>query len=361
MGEFGVDWQLEMAGIAVWVAFALNFVITVFTRKTRRIHISNWFVLGMTVMTACLYLDNVYSILLQADSSLSQLVAGKVPFGSSRAMFNLCLITGVFGALYYLIPERTGRPLFSNRLAVIQFCSLLLILAWQGLIHLGYAHIPDRSSAPGDPLEMILLLALLGGVLNGVLSLTDTLDKLRTDPVLRFLLAALLFYVLSLVQNPVALDLQESGLSRYTDWTVGDGHVLVLGWFAMAASGVLYHLVENSWNLRIYSGKLIKLHFWMLIIGVVVYVAAIRIAGIMQGLMWRAYDEYGTLAYTFAESVEAMHPYYVMRFVGGSIFGVGVAVMLYNILMTIYQARRQGGNRSASGTGSESNRPSRVP
>ncbi|HEB87319.1 MAG TPA: cytochrome oxidase, partial [Gammaproteobacteria bacterium] len=182
-----------------------------------------------------------------------------------------------------------------------------------------------------------------GGAINGMMTLSGAWDKLRTDYVLRFLIISLAFYAMATFEGPVMSVKTVNALSHYTDWTIGHVHSGALGWVAMVAAGALYHMVERLWNTRMYSAKLVNMHFWMATIGTVIYITAMWVSGIMQGLMWRDYDAFGALTYTFAESVAAVHPYYVMRAIGGMVYWSGGAVMLYNVVMTIRTASARRG------------------
>ncbi len=331
--------EIDSAIVLVLVAFTVNFVMTIVTRKAGRIYVSNWFFMGMIVMVAYLYVNNSIAIPARQITSFSMPAVAHDTF--STALFYLS--TGFLGMMYYIVPQQAKRPIFSYRLAVIHICTLMLGCVWLGAHNLKHAAIPipDWIDSFGGTVSLALIIVSLGGFVNFILTISGSWDKLRTDYILRFLLVSLIFYAISSIESPVLSFVSVNDLSSYTDWTVGDAHSYALGCVSMACIGALYHLAEKLWNTSIYSAKLVNLHFWMSIVGVVVYIGAMQVSGIMQGLMWRAYDESGALAYTFAESVEAMHPYYVMRVVGGVIYMAGVVVMLYNLAMTIRQAAGQ--------------------
>jgi cytochrome c oxidase cbb3-type subunit 1 len=248
------------------------------------------------------------------------------------------LTAGFLGIMYYFVPKQADRPIFSYRLSVLHFWALTFGYVWLGSHHLQYTALPDWAGSLGAAISFAMIVPSWGGAVNGMMTLSGAWDKLRSDYVLRFLIMSLAFYAMSTFEGPVMSLKVVNALSHYTDWTIGHVHSGALGWVGMIAAGALYHLVPRLWNTEMHSSKLVNMHFWLATIGIVIYIVAMWISGIMQGLMWRDYDEFGTLSYTFAESVAAMHPYYVLRTVGGFIYTVGVAVMLYNVVMTIRQA-----------------------
>jgi cytochrome c oxidase cbb3-type subunit 1 len=240
--------------------------------------------------------------------------------------------------MYYFVPKQANRPVYSYRLSVVHFWALTFGYVWLGAHHLQYTALPDWTGSLGAAISLAMIIPSWGGAINGMFTLSGAWDKLRTDYILRFLIVSLAFYAMSTFEGPVMSSKTVNALSHYTDWTIGHVHSGALGWVAMVSIGALYHMVERLWATKIYSVKLVNLHFWMATIGTAIYITAMWVSGIMQGLMWRAYDDYGNLAYTFVESVAEMHPYYAMRAVGGLIFFLGAVVMLYNVTVTIRQA-----------------------
>jgi cytochrome c oxidase cbb3-type subunit 1 len=252
------------------------------------------------------------------------------------------LTAGFLGIMYYFVPKQANRPVFSYRLSVIHFWALMFGYVWLGPHHLQYTALPDWTGSLGACVSMAMIIPSWGGAVNGMMTLSGAWDKLRTDYILRFLIISLAFYAMSTFEGPVMSLKTVNALSHYTDWTVGHVHSGALGWVAMVGMGAIYHLMTRVFHVEMWSNKLINAHFWTATIGTVIYIVAMWVSGIMQGLMWRAYDEYGTLAYTFAESVEAMHPYYVMRLVGGGIFFIGCVIMAVNVVMTAVKSISQG-------------------
>jgi cytochrome c oxidase cbb3-type subunit 1 len=332
--------RIEIAGALVWATFILNFLTTIITRKTGHIYLSNWFFLGMMVMIIGLYLAYGSSIPMAPNDTFTSLI-GIQHLGRDHSLVLFLMTVGFLGALYYFLPQQISRPIYSNRLAIIHFWVLMIGCVWLGIHYQNYVTPPHWIGSLGGVVSKAIFLSILGAVINGVMTLSGNWNKLRSDYILRFLILSLVFYALSNFLNPFAPLNMADGLSSYTDWTVGTRHSGALGWIAMVGCGAIYHMVEKLWNTRMYSARLVNLHFWLFCIGAIIYSLSMYIAGIMQGLMWRAYDEYGNLAYTFAESIEAMHPYYIMRTIGGILFCAGIVFMLYNSIMTIRQATGQ--------------------
>ncbi len=340
-----LEWPIDILIAVVWLSFAFNFIMTIANRKTSHIYVSNWFFLGMMVMITYLHVVNSLAIPVTLTSSYS-LFAGvqdaMVQWWWGHNAVGFYLTAGFLGIMYYFVPKQANRPVFSYRLSVIHFWALMFGYVWLGAHHLQYTALPDWTGSLGSVVSMAMIIPSWGGAVNGMMTLSGAWDKLRTDYTLRFLIVSLAFYAMSTFEGPVMSSKTVNALSHYTDWTIGHVHSGALGWVAMVGLGAIYHLLSRLWGTSIYSEKLVNLHFWTATIGTVVYIVAMWVSGIMQGLMWRAYDEYGTLAYTFAESVEAMHPYYAMRALGGFIFLCGVLVMLFNVVMTIRKASSEG-------------------
>ncbi|MFU8837143.1 MAG: cytochrome-c oxidase, cbb3-type subunit I [Thiohalomonadaceae bacterium] len=334
-------WPIDIMIAVVWLAYSLNFFMTVAKRKTSHIYVSNWFFMAMMVMITYLHVVNSLAIpvtLWHSFSVFSGVQDAMIQWWYGHNAVGFYLTAGFLGIMYYFVPKQANRPVFSYRLSVIHFWSLTFGYVWLGAHHLQYTALPDWTGSIGAAVSLAMIIPSWGGALNGMLTLSGAWDKLRDDYVLRFLIMSLAFYAMSTFEGPVMSVKTVNALSHYTDWTVGHVHAGALGWVAMVASGALYHMIMKLWNTEMYSAKLVNLHFWLATIGTVVYITAMWVSGIMQGLMWRDYDEFGTLTYTFVESVAAMHPFYVMRAIGGMIFWAGGAIMLYNVVMTVRQA-----------------------
>ena len=333
-----LEWPIDILIAVVWLAYFFNFLMTVHIRKTSHIYVSNWFFLGMMVMITYLHVVNSLAIpvsLFKSYSLFSGVQDAMIQWWWGHNAVGFFLTAGFLGIMYYFVPKQAGRPVYSYRLSVLHFWALMFGYVWLGAHHLQYTALPDWTGSLGAAVSLAMIIPSWGGAVNGMMTLSGAWDKLRTDYVLRFLIMSLAFYAMSTFEGPVMASKTVNALSHYTDWTIGHVHSGALGWVAMVSIGALYHLVTRLWHTEIFSAKLVNLHFWMATIGAVIYITAMWVSGIMQGLMWRAYDDYGTLAYTFAESVSAMHPYYVMRAFGGLIFFLGGVVMLFNVIMTV--------------------------
>ncbi len=336
-----LEWPLDILIAVAWLAYSFNFVMTIAKRKTSHIYVSNWFFLGMMVMITYLHVVNSLAIPVSwfnSYSIFSGVQDAMIQWWWGHNAVGYYLTAGFLGIMYYFVPKQANRPVFSYRLSVIHFWALMFGYVWLGAHHLQYTALPDWTGSLGAAVSLAMIIPSWGGAVNGMMTLSGAWDKLRTDYVLRFLIMSLAFYAMSTFEGPVMSSKTVNALSHYTDWTIGHVHSGALGWVVMVAAGAIYHMVMKLWNTEMYSAKLVNLHFWLATIGAVIYIVAMWVSGIMQGLMWRDYDAFGTLSYTFAESVAAMHPYYVMRAVGGAIYWLGGAVMLYNIIMTIRMA-----------------------
>ncbi|HET8807701.1 MAG TPA: cytochrome-c oxidase, cbb3-type subunit I [Methylophaga sp.] len=336
-----MEWPLDILIAVVWIAYMFNFIMTLSIRKNSHIYVANWFFLAMMIMITYLHVVNNLSIpvgLWKSYSIFSGVQDAMIQWWWGHNAVGFLLTAGFLGIMYYFVPKQANRPIYSYRLSVIHFWALVFGYVWLGAHHLQYTALPDWTGSLGAAISLAMIIPSWGGALNGMFTLSGAWDKLRTDYILRFLIVSLAFYAMSTFEGPVMASKTVNALSHYTDWTIGHVHSGALGWVAMISIGALYHMVERMWATRMYSIKLVNLHFWLATIGTAIYITAMWVAGIMQGLMWRAYDEYGNLAYTFVESVAQMHPYYAMRAIGGFIFFAGAVIMLYNVTVTIRQA-----------------------
>jgi cytochrome c oxidase cbb3-type subunit I len=249
------------------------------------------------------------------------------------------LTAGFLGIMYYFVPKQAGRPVYSYRLSVVHFWALVFTYIWAGPHHLHYTALPDWAQSLGMIMSLILLAPSWGGMINGIMTLSGAWHKLRTDPVLRLLIVSISFYGMSTFEGPMMSIKTVNALSHYTDWTIGHVHSGALGWVALVSMGAMYYLIPRLFGRELYSLRLVEVHFWTATIGIVLYISSMWVAGIMQGLMWRAVNADGTLTYSFVESVQAMHPYYIVRTLGGAFFLLGAVVMAYNLWKSIADAR----------------------
>ncbi len=333
-----LEWPIDILITLVWVAYIINFFGTMIIRKVGHIYVANWFFGAFMLTVAVLHIGNSMAIPVSFTKSYS-LYAGAVDammqwwYGHNAVGF--FLTAGFLGMMYYFVPKQAGRPVYSYRLSVIHFWALVSLYIWAGPHHLHYTALPDWTQSLGMVMSIILLAPSWGGMINGIMTLSGAWHKLRTDPVLRMLIVSLSFYGMSTFEGPMMSIKTVNALSHYTDWTIGHVHSGALGWVAFISLGCMYNLIPRLYGTKIYSVKLIEVHFWVSTIGVVLYIVSMWVAGIMQGLMWRAVNDDGTLTYSFVESVEAMHPFYIIRLLGGVLFLSGTLVMAYNLWKTI--------------------------
>ncbi len=340
-----MEWPIDLLILFVWVAYMAVFIGTLMKRKQPHIYVANWFYLAFILATALLHVFNNIAIpvglfTLKSYSLFSGPQDAMTQWWYGHNAVGFFLTAAFLGMMYYFVPKHAGRPVYSYRLSIVHFWALSFMYMWVGTHHLHWTAIPDWTSTLAATFSIMLLLPSWGGMINGIMTLSGAWDKLRTDPVMRFMIVALSFYGMSTFEGPLMSLKDVNALSHYTDWTVGHVHSGALGWVAMISFGSLYHMIPRLWNTQIYSVRLVNLHFWLATIGVLLYITAMWISGIMQGLMWRAFDDFGNLQYSFVESVAAMHPYYAMRAIGGMFFLSGMVLMAYNCAMTIRQGQR---------------------
>ncbi len=345
-----LEWPIDILITLSWASYLYNFIMTIHIRdrnKVPHVYVANWFFMGMMVMVTYLHVVNNLSIPVdwfKSYSIFSGVQDAMIQWWWGHNAVGFFLTAGFLGIMYYFVPKQAQRPIYSYRLSVIHFWALMFGYVWLGAHHLQYTALPDWAGSLGATISLAMIIPSWGGALNGILTLSGAWDRLREDYILRFLIMSLAFYAMATFEGPVMAAKNVNALSHYTDWTVGHVHAGALGWNIMVAAGALYHMIEKIYNVRM-NQKLLATHFWVHTIGTVTYIVAMWVSGIMQGLMWRAYDEYGTLAYTFAESVSAMHPYYVMRAAGGVLVFTGAVIMLINIVSTI---RKSGSVQTAN-------------
>ncbi|OZA14243.1 MAG: cytochrome C oxidase Cbb3, partial [Hydrogenophilales bacterium 17-62-8] len=341
-----MEWPIDLLIEVVWVTYLILFVGTIMRRKQPHIYVANWFYLAFILATALLHTFNNLAMPIDLFSMKSySLFAGTQDamtqwwYGHNAVGF---FLTAAFlGMMYYFVPKQAGRPIYSYRLSIVHFWALGFMYMWVGAHHLHWTALPDWTSSLAAAFSILLLMPSWGGMINGIMTLSGAWDKLRTDPIMRFMIVALSFYGMSTFEGPMMSLKEVNALSHYTDWTVGHVHSGALGWVAMISFGSLYHMMPKLWDTQIYSRKLVEWHFWLATVGIILYIVAMWISGITQGLMWRAFDEFGNLQYSFAESVVAMMPFYAMRAIGGMFFLAGTMLMTYNMFMTIRQGKRE--------------------
>ena len=336
-----LNWHLDILVAVVWVAYLIAFLGTIFKRKEPHIYVANWFYLSFIVTIAMLHIVNNLAVPVSIFGTKSvQLMAGVQDamtqwwYGHNAVGF--FLTAGFLGMMYYFVPKQAERPVYSYKLSIVHFWALIFLYIWAGPHHLHYTALPDWASTLGMVMSVILWMPSWGGMINGLMTLSGAWHRLRTDPVLRFLVVSLAFYGMSTFEGPMMAIKTVNALSHYTDWTIGHVHAGALGWVAMISIGTLYHMIPRLWGReQMYSVGLINAHFWLATIGTVLYIAAMWVNGITQGLMWRAVNEDGTLTYSFVEALEASHAGYLVRLIGGAVFASGMLLMAWNCWRTI--------------------------
>ncbi len=338
-----LEWPIDILITVVWVVYAIVFFGTIMKRKTKHIYVANWFYGAFIVTIAVLHLVNNAEIPVTAFKSYSAYAGAMdamIQWWYGHNAVGFFLTAGFLGMMYYFVPKQAERPVYSYRLSIVHFWALIAVYIWAGPHHLHYTALPDWAQSLGMIMSLILLAPSWGGMINGVMTLSGAWHKLRTDPILRFLIVSLSFYGMSTFEGPMMSIKTVNALSHYTDWTIGHVHSGALGWVAMVSIGALYHLIPRLWGkTEMYSTSLINTHFWLATIGTVLYIVALWVNGITQGLMWQATNADGTLQYSFIESVQASSYGYIVRTIGGGFFVVGMFIMLYNVWQTIRVAK----------------------
>jgi cytochrome c oxidase cbb3-type subunit 1 len=335
------EWHVDLWLTIVWVIYLLVFLATLWKRQEPHIYVANWFYLAFIVTIAMLHVINNLALPVSWSGSKSYIVWAGVQDAMTQWWYGhnavgFFLTAGFLGIMYYFVPKQADRPIYSYRLSIIHFWSLIFLYIWAGPHHLHYTALPEWAQTLGMVFSIMLWMPSWGGMINGLMTLSGAWDKLRTDPVLRMLVVSVAFYGMSTFEGPLMSIKAVNALSHYTDWTIGHVHSGALGWVGFVSFGALYHMTPVLWRrAQLYSLRLVEWHFWIATLGIVLYVTAMWVSGIMQGLMWRSYDELGFLQYSFLETVEAMHPFYVIRALGGLLFLIGALVMVYNCWRTI--------------------------
>jgi cytochrome c oxidase cbb3-type subunit 1 len=335
------EWYSDLWLTVVWVAYLLVFLGTLWKRKEPHIYVANWFYLAMIITIAMLHIVNNLAVPVSFFGTKSYQVYSGVQDAMTQWWYGhnavgFFLTAGFLGMMYYFVPKRAERPIYSYKLSIVHFWSLIFLYIWAGPHHLHYSALPDWAQTLGMTFSVMLWMPSWGGMINGLMTLSGAWDKLRTDPVIRFLVVSVAFYGMSTFEGPVMSIRAVNALSHNTDWTIGHVHSGALGWVGMVSFGAVYCLAPWLWKRRgLYSQRLVEWHFWISTIGILLYITAMWVSGIMQGLMWRATDKLGFLQYSFVESSEAMHPYYIIRAVGGLLFVLGSLIMAYNVFRTI--------------------------
>ncbi|WP_330925723.1 cytochrome-c oxidase, cbb3-type subunit I [Candidatus Sororendozoicomonas aggregata] len=338
-----LEWPISILIAIVWIAYAIVFFATIKRRNVKHIYVANWFYGAFIITIGVLHIVNNMAIpvsLTKSYSMYSGATDAMIQWWYGHNAVGFFLTAGFLGIMYYFVPKQADRPVYSYRLSIVHFWALIAIYIWAGPHHLHYTALPDWAQSLGMVMSLILLAPSWGGMINGIMTLSGAWHKLRTDPILRFLVVSLSFYGMSTFEGPMMAIKTVNAMSHYTDWTIGHVHSGALGWVAMVSFGALYHLIPRVHGLKdMYSTRLINAHFWLATIGTVLYIVAMWVNGIIQGLMWRAVNDDGTLTHSFVETVSASHFGYIVRAIGGAFFVAGMVVMAYNVYRTRRQAK----------------------
>ena len=334
-----LEWPIDILITLVWVSYAIVFFGTIAKRTVSHIYVANWFFGAFIIAVALLHIVNSAAVpvsLTKSYSAYSGVQDAMIQWWYGHNAVGFFLTAGFLGMMYYFVPKQAGRPVYSYRLSVVHFWALIFTYMWAGPHHLHYTALPDWTQSVGMLFSLILLAPSWGGMINGIMTLSGAWHKLRDDPILKFLITSLSFYGMSTFEGPMMAIKTVNALSHYTDWTVGHVHSGALGWVAMVSIGSIYFLLPKLFGKKeMYSMKLVTTHFWIATIGTVLYIASMWIAGVMQGLMWRAVNADGTLAYSFVESVKGSYPFWAIRWLGGVLFLSGMLIMAYNMFKTM--------------------------
>ncbi|MGB7542869.1 MAG: cytochrome-c oxidase, cbb3-type subunit I [Burkholderiales bacterium] len=340
-----LEWPIDILITLLWVSYAIVFFGTLAKRRTSHIYVANWFFGAFILTVALLHLVNSAAVpvsLWKSYSAYAGVQDAMVEWWYGHNAVGFFLTAGFLGMMYYFIPKQAGRPIYSYRLSVVHFWALIFTYMWAGPHHLHYTALPDWTQSLGMIFSLILLAPSWGGMINGIMTLSGAWHKLRTDPILKFLIVSLSFYGMSTFEGPMMSIKTVNALSHYTDWTIGHVHSGALGWVGLVSIGSIYYLIPRLFGRAgMFSERLMTLHFWVATVGIVLYIAAMWIAGVMQGLMWRAVSADGTLTYTFVESVKATYPFYAIRLVGGLLYFSGMLIMSYNVWKTVAGGKAQ--------------------
>ena len=334
-----LEWPIALLITVVWVTYAVVFFGTLIKRKVQHIYVANWFFGAYIIAVALLHVVNGASMPVtfwKSYSAYAGVQDAMIQWWYGHNAVGFILTAGYLGMVYYFIPKQAERPVYSYRLSIVHFWALIFTYMWAGPHHLHYTALPDWTQSIGMVFSLILLAPSWGGMINGMMTLSGAWHKLRTDPILKFMIVSLSFYGMATFEGPMMSIKTINSLSHYTDWGIAHVHGGALGWVGFITMGSIYYLIPRlSGKKAMYSTPLVDLHFWVATIGIVLYISAMWIAGVMQGLMWRAVNPDGTLTYTFVESVKATYPYYVVRFGGGLLYLSGMLIMAYNTFQTM--------------------------
>ena len=339
-----LEWPIKIAITVIWVAFAVNFFGTITRRREQHIYVALWFYIATIITVAVLHIVNSISIpvsFLKSYPVYAGVQDALVQWWYGHNAVAFFLTTPFLGLMYYYVPKAANRPVYSYRLSIIHFWSLVFIYIWAGPHHLLYTALPEWAQTLGVVFSIMLIAPSWGGMINGLLTLRGVWDRVRTEPILKFFVGALTFYGMATFEGPLLSIKSVNAIGHYTDWIIGHVHGGTLGWNGLLTAGMLYYLVPRMWQTKLYSEKLANTHFWTAFLGILLYVVSMDVSGITQGLMWRAVDSTGKLVYPdFIETVNRIVPLYWVRAVGGTLYLAGFIIMAYNVYKTVQLAPR---------------------
>ncbi len=333
-----LEWPIDIAIAVVWVVYAVNFFGTIARRREKGMYVAIWFWIATVLTIAMLHIFNSFALpvsWLKSYSAYAGVHDANIQWWYGHNAVGFLLTTPILGLMYYFLPKQIDQPIFSHRLSIVHFWSLIFIYMWAGPHHLIYSPLPDWAQTFGTAFSVMLILPSWGGMVNGLLTLRGAWHKVRTDPLLKMFAVGITFYGMSTFEGPMMAVKTVNSLSHFTNWTIGHVHSGALGWVALTCFATLYYMIPRLWHTQLYSVRLAEAHFWVATLGLLIYVTSMWISGVTQGLMWRAANPDGSLVYTFIETVAAIRIYDVLRVFGGALYLAGVVIMFVNVWKTI--------------------------
>ena len=333
-----LEWPIKIAIAVVWVVFTVNLIGTIIKRREKHMYVAIWFYLATALTVAVLHITNSMTMpatLFKSYSMYAGVQDALVQWWYGHNAVAFFLTTPYLGLMYYFLPKAANRPIFSYRLSIIHFWALIFIYIWAGPHHLLYTALPDWAQSLGMVFSLMLIAPSWGGMLNGLLTLRGAWDKVRQDPVLKFMVVAVTAYGMATLEGPLMAIKTVNSLSHYTDWTIAHAHSGALGWNGFLTFSMLYYLFPRLYNTKLWSTKLANYHFWIGLLGMMFYIIPIYVAGVTEGLMWKQFNKEGFLQYpNFLETIEQIVPMLRLRSVGGTLYLLGALLMAYNLYRT---------------------------
>ncbi|HSQ76229.1 MAG TPA: cytochrome-c oxidase, cbb3-type subunit II, partial [Bacteroidota bacterium] len=338
-----LEWPIDIAITVIWVVLIINMFGTIIKRRERHMYVTIWFYIATVVTVAVLHIVNSFEVpasFLKSYPLYAGVQDALVQWWYGHNAVAFFLTTPYLGLMYYFLPKAANRPVYSYRLSIVHFWSLIFIYIWAGPHHLLYTALPDWAQSLGTAFSIMLLAPSWGGTFNGLLTLRGAWDKVRNDPVLKFMVVAVIAYGMATFEGPMLALKNVNAIMHYTDWIISHVHVGALGWNGFLTFGILYWLVPRMWNRTLYSRKLANTHFWIGTAGIVLYAGSLYVSGLTQSLLWKEFTEMGTLAYpNFLDTVLRIYPFYIVRAVGGTLYLTGACLMIYNMAKTVRQGK----------------------